>query len=239
MGARTREEERDRNAEVWAAKPLLREIYGLLYERLAGWIDDSIPGQLVEIGGGIGNFGQFAKDAVVTDQLFAPWLDICCDAYRLPLRERSVSHLVLFDVFHHLSSPATFFAEALRVTTDSGRVIVLDPYVGAISAIAYGCFHDEPIGWRSTLEQTPTGGDYAAQGNATRFLFRNSSWLRGWRIVHREAFSAFAYLLSGGFSRPAFYPRRLLGVLTGLDRSLSRFPAIFGARCLVVLEPER
>ncbi len=236
MPALTAEEERDRNSEVWVSKQLLRDVYHLMYERVMGWVDDSIPGQLMEIGGGIGNFGQFAKDAVVTDQLFAPWLDICCDAYRLPFRDRSVSHLVLFDVFHHLSSPATFFAEALRVTTDGGRVIVLDPYVSATSAIAYGLFHDEPIAWHSVLEQTPSGDYYAAQGNATRFLFRDSSWLRDWRIVHREAFSAFAYLLSGGFSRSALYPRKLLRLLTGIDRSLSRLPAMFGARCLVVLE---
>ncbi len=238
MPARTLEEERDRNAEVWSSKPLLRDVYRLMYDRLGQWIDDSIAGQLVEIGGGIGNFGQFAPNAVVTDQLFAPWLDVCCDAYRLPFQERSVSHLVLFDVFHHLSSPPAFLAEALRVTTERGRVIVLDPYVSAASAVAYGCFHDEPIAWGAPLEQVPSGGDYAAQGNATRFLFRDSSWLRGWRIVHREAFSAFAYLLSGGFSRPAFYPHRWLGLLTQLDRSLSRLPGIFGARCLVVLERE-
>jgi len=49
-----------------------------------------------------------------------------------------------------------------------------------------------------------------------------------------EAFSAWHYLLSGGFSKPALYPRRALGLLRWIDAHLP--PKLFGGRCLVVLE---
>jgi SAM-dependent methyltransferase len=226
----------ERNATVWAGKPILRTVYARMHERIIEWIDRSIPGRVVEIGAGSGNFRPFAGDAVLIDRLFAPWLDVCGNAYSLPIRENSISHLVLFDVFHHLSSPATFLNEATKVASPGGRIIFMEPYISATSAVAYGLFHPEPIGWRSPLEETPSRESYAAQINATRHLFGDVSWLRGWRVLHREAFSAFAYLLSGGFSRPAFYPVQWLPSLERADRWLTRWPRIFGARCLVVLE---
>jgi hypothetical protein len=83
---------------------------------------------------------------------------------------------------------------------------------------------------------------YAAQGNATRLFFKNSKATRGkwgaWKIFHAEAFSSFAYLLSGGYSRPAVYPARFLPVLQKFDEKLSHWPKLFGARCLVGLQPE-
>jgi len=59
----------------------------------------------------------------------------------------------------------------------------------------------------------------------------------GWSVIHAEAFAGFSYLFSGGFSRPALYPARWLPRLERLDRALSRWPRLFGARCLVGLQP--
>ncbi len=228
------EEEIARNAEVWKSKALLRDVYDQMYERLVPWIDDSIPGPVVEIGAGIGNFGGFRADVVLTDQVLQPWIDLCCDAYRLPVRPGTISNLVLVDVFHHLSAPAVFFDRAWSALAPGGRVIVLEPYISLASLPVYGLFHSERIGWRAGTESEPSDRYYVAQGNATRFFFRDLTWLLGWRLVHREAFSAFAYLFSGGFSRPAFYPRNFLPLFKSVDDRLSRFPKLFGARCLVV-----
>ncbi|HSP16262.1 MAG TPA: methyltransferase domain-containing protein [Thermoanaerobaculia bacterium] len=189
----------------------------------------------MEIGSGTGNFAEFRDDVVSTDRWVEPWLDVACDAYRLPFGPGRVSHLILVDVFHHLSAPAAFFEEAGRVMAPRARVILFEPFISLISAMAYGLFHPEPIGWKISMEDHPSGNYYAAQANATRLLFADTSWLPGWSIERRQAFSAFAYLLSGGFSWPALYPRRALPLLLGLDRKLSRFPRVFGARCLIVL----
>ena len=78
---------------------------------------------------------------------------------------------------------------------------------------------------------------YAAQGNATRLFFRREipNWPAGWNIFHAQAFSSFSYLLSGGYSKPALYPAQGLAMLQWWDEQLSRWPKIFGARCLVGL----
>ena len=47
--------------------------------------------------------------AVTTDLFPNPWLDLACDGYELPFRPASLSHLVLFDIFHHLRAPPRVF----------------------------------------------------------------------------------------------------------------------------------
>ena len=81
---------------------------------------------------------------------------------------------------------------------------------------------------------------YAAQGNATRLFFRGESrdWLAGWSVAHAKVFSAFSYLLSGGYSKPAMYPAAMLGTMRSFDTALSCCPSLFGGRCLVELRKQ-
>jgi hypothetical protein len=100
------------NQRVWESKPLLREIYGQFYSSIRTLIDPRIPGVIVEIGSGIGNLKRQIANVVCTDLFPNPWLDVVCDGYCLPFKSGSVSHLVLFDVFHHLQAPRAFLREA-------------------------------------------------------------------------------------------------------------------------------
>jgi len=56
------------------------------------------------------------------------------------------------------------------------------------------------------------------------------------RFFHAQAFSSFNYLLSGGYSKPALYPESWLEVIQRWDEFLSRWPRLFGARCLIGLQ---
>ena len=225
-----------KNLAAWKQKPILQEIYAGFYKSIITLIDPAVPGRIVEIGSGIGNLKQRLPRAIATDLFPNPWLDLVCDAYRLPFRDGSVSHLILFDVFHHLRYPKAFLKEARRVL--KGRLILFEPFISWTSFPIYGLVHHEPVAWRKPIEAGETAVDnsyYAAQGNATRMFFRDR--VKGWKIFHAEALSAFHYLLSGGFSKPTLYPSPLLGPLKKMDALLSRWPRVFGARCLVGLTP--
>ena len=113
----------ERNLRAWNAKPLLKEIYAGFYRRILGLIDPAIPGRIVEIGSGIGNLKAHLPGALATDLFPNPWLDVACDGYELPFRRASLSHLVLFDVFHHLRAPNAFLREARRVLVTGGRLV--------------------------------------------------------------------------------------------------------------------
>jgi SAM-dependent methyltransferase len=235
----------ERNAQAWARKPLLREIYAGFYERIQRLIAPEIPGRILEIGSGIGNLKARLPEALCTDLFPNPWLDLVCDGYELPFLSGSISHLVLFDVFHHLEAPNAFLEEARRVLVASGRLILFEPFVSWSSFPVYGLLHHEPVAWRASIASTKRlprpRRYYAAQGNATRLFFRKewSAWPEGWRVIHAEAFASFSYLLSGGFSKRPVYPRAALNGLRRLDQALSRWPTLFGARCVVALEAFR
>lgn len=231
------------NLQSWEAKPLLQRIYAGFYDRIAALIDERAPGRIVEIGSGVGNLKSRLPQALATDLFPNPWLDLVCDGYELPFRDGSVSHLVLFDVFHHLEAPNAFLKDARRVLVKSGRLILFEPYISACSFPVYGLLHHEPVAVGKTINlksDLPRPRPYyAAQGNATRLFFRNEApgWLAGWNLFHAEAFSCFHYLLSGGFTKPVMYPAGWLDAFRRLDGKLSCWPRLFGGRCLVGLSP--
>src|SRR6478735_4559446 len=105
----------ERNLQFWQCKPLLQEIYAGFYRRIVELIDPAKPGEVLEIGSGIGNLKTHFKRAICSDLFPNPWLDLVCDGYELPFGDSSLSHLVLFDVFHHLQAPCAFLKEARRV----------------------------------------------------------------------------------------------------------------------------
>jgi SAM-dependent methyltransferase len=232
-----------RNLEVWQRKPLLRRIYARFYQRIVALVDPAAPGRIVEIGSGVGNLKSHLPQAISTDLFPNPWLDVVCDGYELPFQSGTVSHLILFDVFHHLRAPNAFLRDARRVLKQNGRLILFEPYISFCSYPAYEFIHHEPVAWRreiSFAETLPRPRDYyAAQGNATRLFFRRErpGWPADWTVFHASVMAGFSYLLSGGFSKPALYPARCVSWLDRCDERLSRWPRLFGVRCLVGLQP--
>lgn len=236
-------EEIQANRRAWNSKPVLRDLYERFYAKIAGQIDPSVPGRLVEIGSGIGNLRSVFPEALATDLWPNPWLDVVCDGYEMPFPGGSLSHLILFDVFHHLEAPMAFFREARRVLHPNGRLILFEPFISWTSWPVYGLAHHEPVGWTQPISTAPRLSPprdyYAAQGNATRLFFQSAppTSLPEWRILEKSALAGFAYLLSGGFSKPSLYPPQIAPVLHRLDAFLSRWPSIFACRCLVTLTP--
>ena len=232
------------NKHAWETKRLLRSIYDSFYHQISMLINTNLKGKIVELGSGVGNLKSAIPHAICTDLFPNPWLDAVCNAYAMPFENGSVSHLVLFDVFHHLERPNAFFKEAHRVLTNNGRVIIFDPYISASSMLVYGLFHHEPVAWNAPINYSDNAPSedryYAAQGNATRLFFRlkPATWLKGWKVFHKSPVVSFSYVLSGGYSRPAMYPEMALPFIQKIDAFLSYMPSVFGARCLIGLTPE-
>lgn len=228
-----------KNLEAWNNKPLLREIYKGFYNLILGWVRKDLGGEVVELGSGIGNFKSIYPSCIATDIFPNPWIDQVESAYKLSFEDRSVSNLVLFDVFHHLAFPGSALNEFNRVLVKDGRVIIFEPYISLLGLIIYGVLHHEPIAifkkinWFYKKGENPDEKYYAAQGNATR-IFRNS--LEGWNIIKIKKMSALSYVLSGGFSKPSFYSLKSLPFIKKIEKILDFLPLIFATRMMVVLE---
>jgi SAM-dependent methyltransferase len=234
----------ERNRRAWNRKPLLRTAYRDFHRRIAAHLDPSLTGKIVELGSGIGNIRDVIPGVIRTDLFPNPWIDQVENAYRLSFADEDVSHLILFDVFHHLRHPKTALQECRRVLQRRGRVILFEPYVSVAGRLVYGPLHHEPIGFRQPLTPlAPAAFDpdrddyYAAQGNATRVFWQGAhpEILDGWDVVARERIGAWPYALSGGYSKPQLYPTALYPLLAKLDTLMEIVPAISALRTLVVL----
>ena len=237
-----------RNREIWRRKPLLRESYRRFYRLIAAQIDPLMPGPVVELGSGMGNIKEIIPNCVITDLFPNPWLDRQENAYRLSFADGEVSHLILFDVWHHLRYPATALREFHRVLAPRGRLILFEPAASWTGRLVYHCFHHEPVGLRNPITwDAPAGfsaadADYfAAQGAATRLFWWGEARerLAGWRLREMQPVVSFAYFASGGFSGPQIGGRLTHAFLRQLDRVATLYPRAFAARLLIVLEKER
>lgn len=104
-----------RNQEYWKKKPLLRQIYRDFYHRIAQHLSQNPAKKIVELGSGLGNIKEVIPDCIRTDLFPNPWIDQVENAYALSFADKTVSDLILFDVFHHLRYPGTALNEIFRV----------------------------------------------------------------------------------------------------------------------------
>ena len=233
------------NRAAWQAKPLLREVYAHFYRMIRDRLPPAQKGAVIEIGSGMGNIKEWIPECVTTDLFPNPWLDRVESVYRLSSADGSASAFILFDVFHHLRHPGAALAEVRRALGAGGRVILIEPDMGALGRFVFGRFHHEPLGLGEKIEwDAPEGwnpeqhGYYAAQGNASRVFvdgeFREK--LAGWRVIEVKRMPAFSYIGSGGFRGPQVYPRLLLPLVRVIENIFAILPGVFSTRLLVVLE---
>lgn len=237
-----------RNIEAWSRKPMLREIYHHFYRTIAARIDSAISGPVVELGSGMGRIKEVIPQCVTTDLFPNPWLDRRENCYSLSFADGAVSHLILFDVWHHLRYPGTALREFHRVLAPGGRLILFEPAASWLGRVVYHFCHHEPVAvndpitWDAPAGFSAAQSDYyAAQGSATRLFWwgQGHSRLQGWRLAEVRPITSFDYFASGGFSGPQLGGPFLHKLMRRLDLLATPFPRAFAARLLVVLEKEK
>lgn len=236
------------NFKSWQKKATLQKIYLEFYKSIAVQINTGISGKIVELGSGIGNMKMVVPEVICTDIFNNPWIDQVENAYKLSFENKSVSNIILFDVFHHLKYPGTALNEFRRVLNENGRIIIFEPAMSAFGFLVYGLLHHEPvqmfkkISWFAEKDSDlNTKEYYAAQGNASR-IFGTSHYknlLNDWNIVTIKKRSSLAYVLSGGYSKPQLYPDFLFPFIELIDKVLSYIPFVFAVRMLVVIEKKK
>lgn len=237
-----------RNIRAWQGKPMLREVYHEFYQLIAARLDPQIAGKVVELGSGMGRIKEIIPHCITTDLFPNPWLDHRENCYALSFGDGAVSHLILFDVWHHLRYPGTALREFHRVLAPGGRLILFEPATSWIGRLVYHFFHHEPVAVRDPITwDAPPGFSaadadyYAAQGSASRLFWwgEGRDRLAGWRIRELRPITSFHYFASGGFSGPQLGGRFLHRLVRSLDFLCAPLPRVFAARLLVVLEKEK
>lgn len=228
----------------WQRKPDLQQIYQGFYRLIAAHLSQLPERRVVELGSGIGNIKTVIPDCLTTDMFITPWSEQVENAYHLSFEDRSVSDLIMVDVFHHLQYPGTALDEFHRVLQPGGRVLLLEPHISLLGNIVYGLLHPEGLRRKHAIQwYAPHGAQldapeyYTSQGNATRIFLgkAHQQQLRGWTAISVLRVPAIAYLATGGYTRPQFLPGSLLRPLLLAERIFDRAPGLFSIRMLVVL----
>jgi SAM-dependent methyltransferase len=223
----------------------LRAVYRRFYQEIAAQIDFEAPGLVVELGSGLGGIKEAIPQCITTDLFPNPWLDRQENAYRLSFESGSVSHLILFDVWHHLRYPGTALREFQRVLAPNGRLILFEPAISWTGNFVYSFLHHEPVGlrdritWEAPPDFSAEDADYyAAQGSASRLFWWGQAGdrLAAWNLLAVKPIVSFAYLSSGGFSKPQIGGEFFQGLVDRFDSIAAIFPRAFATRLLVVLE---
>jgi SAM-dependent methyltransferase len=243
---------------AWRDNAALRTLYGDWYGRVRAQLPGAGLGPFVELGSGPGFARGFIPELQLSDVVRAPWHDHEISAEALPFGDGSVGALVLFDVLHHLATPAAFFAEATRALAAGGRVILCEPYLSPLSYPVYRWLHEEPVvlgvdplAPLGPDDEGPAGGTNS--GNKDPFdanqaiptlLFarargRAAFTRRFPRLAIRgvDRFAGLTYPSSGGFTHAPFLPGSPWRALRAIEGVLPEwlFRAI-GFRFLIVLE---
>jgi SAM-dependent methyltransferase len=232
--------------KAWQSNQAVRVLYQRWYERIRDRLPDSSLGPWIEIGSGPGFGAEFIPQLELTDIVKAPWHQRCVSAEKLPFADGSVGALVMLDVLHHLSAPAKFFQEAVRVLHPGGRIIMCEPYISPVSSLVYRLFHEEPVDMKvkPLAEHGTQDKDPFESNQAIPTLLCRPDGQRelGWlfpelKLTHFERLAGLSYPLTGGFSRSPFLPMSLWSLLLKLE---DQFPAalyrLMGFRLLAVLE---
>lgn len=231
---------------LWNSKPALRAVYCDIYQRI---LAHAVPGPTLELGGGSGNFKSFIPSAVSTDITPAPWLDVVCDAQRLPFADRSFANVVMVDVLHHIEYPLQALRELERVLSPGGRAIVCEPAITAISSPFFRFLHPEPVDMSAdpfktgpvTTEKDPWDSNQAIPTLLVgKFRETLAHALPSLKLSSVDWFSFLAYPLSGGFRSwsllPAFMAQSLLAAEWRVHKIIGRFAAF---RLLAVYQKMR
>ena len=204
--------------DLWDRKKTIRLLYRDFHRRL---LESCPQGRVLDIGGGTAHIKDFRPDAVCTDIVSFPGIDVVADAHRLPFPDGFFAGVVMLDVLHHLERPIEFLKEASRVLQPGGRLAMIEPAMTTIARRFYDYFHEEPVDMDADpfapVAINPDRDPFDANQAIPTLLFATPDACRrveevipSLRVRSVRWLSLFAYPMSGGFQSWSLMPAALV-----------------------------
>jgi SAM-dependent methyltransferase len=219
-----------RHRAIIEEKPFLKRLYAEWYEQMAALVP---PGEqpVLELGSGAGFLAAHVPHLLTSDLVPVEGVKLVLDARQLPFGAGTLRAILMINVFHHISRPRAFLAEAARAVAPGGALIMLEPWRSRWSRLVYGAFHAEPFDADAPQWEFADGGRLTSANGALPWIVFHRD--RGtferefpeWRVeaVDLSVGGPFRYLLSGGVSFIALTPARSFGAWRLVERALAPF----------------
>lgn len=203
----------------------LKQIYNKWYQ----FILSSLPAEknkVLEIGSG----GGFMKDKfpslITSDIMSISGINLSCPAECLPFKNQCLSAIVMVNVFHHISNPASFFKEASRCLCHKGRIIMIEPWISSFSKIIYSKIHHEPCNLKPQTWSFQSQGPLSDANIALPWIVFHKdleiwqSFFPQLRLLNITTEVNLRYLISGGLSFKALLPAWTYGIIQTIEELL-------------------
>ncbi|MCJ7622403.1 MAG: class I SAM-dependent methyltransferase [Anaerolineaceae bacterium] len=207
-------------------KPFLYQIYQEWYSKIIASLP-FIDGPILELGSGAGFIKEYLPDAFTSEIFFCQGISAVLDGQNLPFGNCTLRAIVMTDVFHHIPNPASFLEEATRCIKPGGVISMIEPWVTPLSLWIYQRFHSEPVNpdvekWEFPEKRPLSGANQAIPWVIfQRDLDLFHQKFPEWKIIHKEPYMPFRYLLSGGVSLRSLMPGWSFRFWRFFERALS------------------
>ena len=216
---------------------IYQEWYGLIHAEL-----DFSTNTVLELGSGAGFLDEFIPNLIQTEVFYLADMDAILDAGRLPFKDKSLSAIVMSDVFHHLPNPRDFLNEISRGLSRGGKVVMIEPWVSRWSRWVYPHFHHEPFDPLVKKWEFPSAGPLSGSNQALpwiiferdRELFEKE--FPALSIKKIQPLMPFRYLVSGGVSLRSLMPGWSFSYWNWMEKLLARKIEIWAMFALIVIE---
>lgn len=206
-------------------KYFLSQVYSRFYQIIASRISEK-RGQIIELGSGGGFIKKIIPQCTTSDIVKGPEIDRVLNANHLPYPDNSVATFILLNTFHHFKNPQKALAEMQRCLMLGGKIIMIEPYNSFWSRFIYQNFHHEVFdthsAWIVKGHNRLNDANIAMPYNIfirDRSLFRKK--FPQLQIIKINPHTPFAYLISGGLSKPQLVPNFCFPLIISLENFLS------------------
>ena len=181
----------------------LRNFTAGLYTKISARLALSPDFPSVELGAGVALGKEWLAGIISSDVVMNDYLDMEIDAQSIPFESESVSNLVLVNAFHHIPDVRRFLSEAERCLVPGGRIVLIDPYWGALATFVYKFLHPEPFSrrqqdWFEERSDRWDSNQALAWIVFVRDRVRFSQLFPKLKVLEIRPIGEIGYLLSGG-----------------------------------------
>jgi len=221
------------NREIILNKRFLNRIYTDWYGWLIRRAKTCGEGIYLEIGSGGGFLKQLFPEAVTSDVMDLPFVDVVCSAERLPFADHSLVCIMMLNVFHHIPRPYLFLEEAQRCLVAGGRILMIEPANTCWGQFIYKRFHHEPFEPEAGWEINP-GNPVSNSNQALPYIYfkrdvkQFNERFPQLRLNEIRPHTPFLYLASGGLSHRAILPPAMYGLIKFVEWIISPFNRYLG-----------
>ena len=225
--------------EIWNKKTNLRVCYKNWLKIIKPFV---VEGETLEVGAGTGLTKDIWEGEIITsDILETPWVDKILDAQDIDLPESSFQNILGIDIIHHLKKPYSFFNESLKILSNGGKLILIEPWITPISFIFYKLMHHEKIIFSHDYlknSRNPWNGNMAVPNLI--FSSKGKNFIEKYpdfEIEIMKKISFFDFQITGGFKSWSLVKNHgLYSFFLKMDQFLSFAMPFIGFRIIIVLK---